>query len=78
MAEHIHTFVFWIGDRVRIRAIDQPAIIVGAMHAIRGDSYQVVFWQGGSRQELWVFQHEIELAGNMGPVGFSACESKGE
>lgn len=53
-------FRFSIGDSVRLKEIDRPAIVSGLLKDREGQQCKVEYWNDGERKVTWVFDFEIE------------------
>ena len=56
------SFVYYLGQKVNIKAIARPGEIDSLMHSINGQEYRVVYWNDGQRYSVWMYPTEIEVA----------------
>jgi hypothetical protein len=47
-------------QKVTIKEISRPGIVIAIILDSRGTQYQVVFWHNGKRESVWMFGFELE------------------
>ena len=52
-------FKYKISDEVRIKAINALGQVDGLMVDVQGIMYRVVFWDGGVRNSVWMYDWEL-------------------
>ena len=53
-------FVFNIGEKVKISAIDMKGRVDAMMVDSEGQRFRVIYWNEGRRYSEWMYEWEIE------------------
>ena len=53
-------FAYQIGEVVTVKAIGIPGHVDGQMREFDGNTYRVIYWNGGNRHSAWLRGFELE------------------
>jgi len=55
-------FEYDIGQAVKVTAVEMPGRVDSLLLDNNGKMYRVVYWNDGERQQVWMYEWEIEAA----------------